>query len=147
MPDETPSNPYQLGDPATAVGRVRPFPASLLRNLVSSLISKATGPLTVLVVVGSEAHAMLVQAMQTKFNVHPIKQGGHIAESVGRQHPCQVVIVDSPDHPTLAAAAGRDAPKGTGTVIVANQPFPSTSALAQLEQQRSAVRYQLDPAL
>lgn len=147
MSDEAPLNPYQLGDPATAVGRVRPFPASFLRNLVSSLISKATSPLTVLVVVGSESQSMLVQAMQAKFNVHAIKQGGYIAESVGRQYPCQVVIVGSPDHPTLVAAAGREAPKGTGTVIVASQPFPNGCALAQLEQQRSAVRYQLDHAL
>lgn len=62
-------------------------------------------------------------------------------------YPCQVVIVDSPDHPLLVGAASRPGPANTGTVIVATQPLSSACALAQIEQQRAAVRYQLDPAL
>lgn len=142
-------DPYSLGDPATPVGRVRPFPASMVTHLVRSLVNKATGALTVLVAVDSAAQAGIVRSLEGSalFNIHHPKGGGYIAESVGLPCPVQVVVVGSPDHPLLVAAARRPAPANTGTVIVTNEPLQRTSALAELEQQREAVRYQLDQAL
>ncbi|MDH0348193.1 hypothetical protein [Aeromonas dhakensis] len=149
MSQDAPHNPYQLGDPATAIGRVRPFPASMLVHLVRSLISKTTSAVTVLVIAESPALADLVRALGSsgKFNIRSPKLGGQIAESVGLSYPCQVILVDGVDHPLLAAASSRAAPRDTGTVIVTKYPMASACALAQIEQQRAAVRYQLDPAL
>lgn len=147
MSDEAQYNPYQLGDLAAAVGRVRPFPGSMLRQLISSLINKATSDTIVLVVADSEPQAALLRAMGARFSVNPMKRGGHVIEASGRQHVCKVVVVDTPDHPALVSATRCAPPKGSSMVIVTNQSFPNTSALAQLEQQRSAVRYQLDPAI
>lgn len=70
MSHDAPHNPYSLGDQATTVGRVRPFPASMMVHLVRSLISKMTGPLTVLVVAESKAQAALLRHMQSRFTVH-----------------------------------------------------------------------------
>lgn len=140
------NNPYTLGAPAAPIGRVRPFPASMLANLVKTLLSKAAGNLTVLVAVGSTVQAPLVNALEglNQYNLSSRGDGAYLLQSSGLASSRQVIIVDGFDHSLFAAAASRATPADTETVIVTLGHLPPMTALGRLEVQRQAIRYQLE---